>query len=100
MTRGMPAPFSSCRILSISSPARLDTGAGLEILNVVQELNGAGIALVMVTHEREVADHGDRVILLRDGLITGTEEVSTKRFSSLPPAEVGSPQGDGAGDAL
>jgi len=54
----------------------------------------------MVTHEREVAEHGDRIILLRDGLITGTEEVSTKRFSSLPPAEVGSPQGDGADDAL
>ena len=87
-------------IMADEPTGNLDTRSGMEILDILQELNGVGITLVMVTHEREVAEHGDRIILLRDGLITGTEEVSTKRFSSLPPAEVGSPQGDGAGDAL
>jgi len=66
----------------------LDTRSGLEILNILQELNGAGITLVMVTHEREVAEHGDRIILIRDGLLTGSEDVAVKRFASRPTADV------------
>jgi ABC-type lipoprotein export system ATPase subunit len=75
----------------------LDTRSGLEILNILQELNSAGITLVMVTHEREVAEHGDRIILIRDGLLIGAEDVEVKRYASRPPAEVtsGSSVGDG-----
>jgi hypothetical protein len=55
----------------------------------------------MVTHEREVAEHGDRIILIRDWLLIGAEDVEVKRYASRPPAEVASASsaGDG-GDAL
>ena len=88
-------------IMADEPTGNLDTHSGLEILNILQELNGAGITLVMVTHEREVAEHGDRIILIRDGLLIGAEDVEVKRYASRPPAEVASASsaGDG-GDAL
>ena len=88
-------------IMADEPTGNLDTHSGLEILNILQELNGAGITLVMVTHEREIAEHGDRIILIRDGLLIGAEDVEVKRYASRPPAEVASASsaGDG-GDAL
>ena len=84
-------------IMADEPTGNLDTRSGLEILNILQELNSAGITLVMVTHEREVAEHGDRIILIRDGLLIGAEDVEVKRYASRPPAEVtsGSSVGDG-----
>jgi len=76
-------------IMADEPTGNLDTRSGFEILSILQELNEAGITLVMVTHEREVAEHGDRIVMLRDGLITGTEEVAEKRTASRPPARVG-----------
>jgi ABC-type uncharacterized transport system ATPase component len=36
----------------------------------------------MVTHEREVAEHGDRIIHLRDGNIVSEEKVEVKRMAT------------------
>ena len=47
----------------------LDTHSGHEIMRIFQELNEAGITIVMVTHEEEIAAHAARVVRLRDGLI-------------------------------
>jgi putative ABC transport system ATP-binding protein len=84
-------------IMADEPTGNLDTHSGLEILNILQELNGAGITLVMVTHEREVAEHGDRIILIRDWLLIGAEDVEVKRYASRPPAEVASASSAGDG---
>jgi putative ABC transport system ATP-binding protein len=70
-------------ILMADEPTgNLDTKSGIEILTILQELNENGITLVMVTHEREVAEHGDRIIHLRDGNIVSEEKVEVKRVAA------------------
>jgi putative ABC transport system ATP-binding protein len=54
-------------ILADEPTGNLDTRSGTEVLATLQELNMNGITLVMVTHERDVAEHGDRRVHLRDG---------------------------------
>ena len=54
-------------IMADEPTGNLDTRSGTEILSILQELNMNGITLVMVTHERDIAEHGDRKVHLRDG---------------------------------
>jgi putative ABC transport system ATP-binding protein len=69
-------------IMADEPTGNLDTRSGIDILEILQELNEAGITLVMVTHEREVAEHGDRIINLRDGMVRGEELVQDKRAAA------------------
>lgn len=66
-------------ILMADEPTgNLDTKSGIEILAILQKLNENGITLVMVTHESNLAEHGDRVVHLRDGLVRAEEKVENK----------------------
>jgi len=52
----------------------LDTKSGQEVLELLERLNKDGMTIVMVTHEREIAAHGDRVVQLRDGQVVRDQE--------------------------
>ena len=47
----------------------LDTQRGHEIMKLIEGFNRAGITVIMVTHEAEIAAYASRTILLRDGRI-------------------------------
>ena len=51
----------------------LDTSSGEGILKLFDELNTAGNTIVMVTHEREVAEHARRIMSYRDGQLVKDE---------------------------
>lgn len=59
----------------------LDTKSEAEIMVILKELNAKGKTVVLVTHEREVAEHAKRVIFMRDGRII-TDETKEK---TTPP---------------
>jgi putative ABC transport system ATP-binding protein len=80
-------------ILADEPTGNLDTRSGMEILNELDELNAQGMTLVMVTHEREVADHGDRILEMRDGLVTANGSTSGDRRSGFVEEPPG--RGDG-----
>ncbi|MFZ5831783.1 MAG: ABC transporter ATP-binding protein [Planctomycetota bacterium] len=61
-------------ILADEPTGNLDSRSGAEVLAVFQRLHAQGRTIVMVTHDREVAEHADRIIVMEDGQIA--EELS------------------------
>jgi putative ABC transport system ATP-binding protein len=58
-------------LLADEPTGNLDTTTGHAVLGLLEQLNvERGVALVIVTHDREVADRANRQIVMRDGLIT------------------------------
>ena len=57
-------------LLADEPTGALDTATGQEIMNLFQTLNEAGLTVIVVTHEAEVANYARRVLRFRDGAIT------------------------------
>jgi len=63
-------------ILADEPTGNLDSHSGTEILKIFQEMNRKnGITTVFVTHDTFVAQHTDRIIMLRDGEIVADRAV-------------------------
>lgn len=63
-------------ILADEPTGNLDTKTGEIVLKTFERLNkNEGRTIILITHEREVAMHADRVIHLQDGLIISDDHV-------------------------
>ena len=62
-------------ILADEPTGNLDSKAGDEIINLLKDLNKKGNTIVLVTHEREIAEQAKRVIEVKDGLIIADKKV-------------------------
>ncbi|HXH60816.1 MAG TPA: ABC transporter ATP-binding protein [Fimbriimonadaceae bacterium] len=76
-------------ILADEPTGNLDTRTSHEIMALFQELNKQGKTIVIVTHEREIAEHCGRIIHFRDGKVETDDRVHTpvdarKTLESLP----------------
>ena len=65
-------------LLADEPTGALDSVTGIEIMALFQELNRAGVAVLMVTHDAEVAAFAGRVLRFRDGRLVG-DSVQTPR---------------------
>jgi putative ABC transport system ATP-binding protein len=64
-------------ILADEPTGNLDTATGIEIMKLFVRLNReAGITVIVVTHEREIAQYGRRLIMFRDGRMVRDEETA------------------------
>jgi putative ABC transport system ATP-binding protein len=64
-------------ILADEPTGNLDTKTGDDILELFAALHRAGTTVLMVTHEREVAEHAERIVTIRDGRLDSDERLAT-----------------------
>ena len=62
-------------ILADEPTGNLDTETGENIMTLFEELHAEGNTVVVVTHERPIAEHAERVVHLLDGEIERIEEL-------------------------
>jgi putative ABC transport system ATP-binding protein len=60
-------------VLADEPTGNLDTRTSVEILALLQRLNRAGLTIVLVTHEPDIAAYAGRVLVFRDGRLLGDE---------------------------
>ena len=56
-------------ILADEPTGALDTHTSEEIMRLLQDLNGQGITIVLVTHEADIAEYARRKLVFRDGVV-------------------------------
>ena len=66
-------------ILADEPTGNLDTRSSLEVLAIFKRLHRQGGTIVLVTHDEEVAEHADRIIVIKDGAVAEDRRVAEPR---------------------
>ncbi len=70
-------------LLADEPTGNLDSKTGEMVLSTFQRLHKEGRTIVLITHERDVAEHGERIIHMRDGGILEDSKKHTRRMASV-----------------
>ena len=69
------------RVVADEPTGNLDTTNGEEVLELLNQLNQEGTTIVMVTHDRDHAEHASRVVHMLDGRILAENVVGIQPTS-------------------
>ena len=64
-------------LLADEPTGNLDSATGEEIMKLFERLHEQGHTIILVTHERDIAEHAHRAIHIRDGKIESDERKKT-----------------------
>jgi putative ABC transport system ATP-binding protein len=66
-------------ILADEPTGNLDSETSVEIMGILQRLNAQqGITIILVTHERDIAQYAERIIVFKDGLVVEDRAVTDR----------------------
>ena len=84
------ALINSPSILLADEPTgNLDTRASIEVMEMFQRLNRErGITVLLITHERDIAEYGTRMVQFRDGQVVMDRPVQRRRLAEDELAEL------------
>jgi len=75
-------------LLADEPTGNLDTRTSVEIMGLFQRLNEAGITIIMVTHELDIASYTKRNIIMRDGRVTSDLPVALRNDAKVEIARL------------
>ena len=75
-------------LLADEPTGALDSEGGHEVLELFRRLHASGQTILLVTHDRDVADAGDRIVHMRDGRIDRDHTVGEAGAADPRPATV------------
>ncbi len=71
------ALITNPKVLLADEPTgALDSATSLEVMDIFEEVNREGITVVIVTHERDIAERTQKIIRLKDGIIESFNETT------------------------
>ncbi len=65
-------------LLADEPTGNLDSHTAVEIMQILQDLNDAGLTIVLVTHEHDISEFAKRTIIFRDGKVRKDELVADR----------------------
>ena len=68
-------------LLADEPTGAIDTQTGAEIMALFERLHRDGLTLVVVTHDREIAERAHRMITMRDGIIIDDERRTAQNIA-------------------
>jgi putative ABC transport system ATP-binding protein len=71
-------------VLGDEPTGNLDSAAAREVLGLLRAARERGQTLLLVTHDARVAAAADRIVMLRDGLVSDESELQSARPVALP----------------
>jgi putative ABC transport system ATP-binding protein len=71
-------------LLADDPTGNLDSHSEAEVLDLLGRVHGSGTTIVMVTHAREVAQRGTRIVHMLDGLIERDETLDPATATTAP----------------
>jgi len=74
-------------LLADEPTGNIDTETGATIMGMFDDLRDEGHTILLVTHERAIAEHADRIVHLRDGGIERVEALTDQSASGGSTAD-------------
>ena len=68
-------------LLADEPTGNLDSRTSIEIMGLLQQRNDAGLTVVMVTHELDIAAYCKRTVVMRDGQLIRDDQNAGRRFA-------------------
>jgi len=70
-------------ILADEPTGNLASHQSAEVMNIFSQLNAEGRTIVLVTHEKDIAEYAKRIIRIQDGVVV--EDIRSLPVNAMPP---------------